>query len=128
MASSSRQRRALPLSFVVIVLLILLNKWCRNKEEGSLREACDTGFCNTDIISFLSVFGHGRYWADLSGHPIAGVGASTPRTSPCSSPSVVMATSTSSPRLGRPRTSPTTSGTPTSEAIAMACSAFGDAK
>ena len=89
MASSSQRRRALPLSFVVIVLLILAGPgpvagdktgeltvfWGRNKDEGSLREACDTGIYNTVIISFLTVFGHGRYWADLSGHPVAGVGA-----------------------------------------------------
>uniref|UniRef100_A0A0D9W5A7 GH18 domain-containing protein n=1 Tax=Leersia perrieri TaxID=77586 RepID=A0A0D9W5A7_9ORYZ len=89
MASSSQRRRALPLSCVVIVLLILAGTgpaagdktseltvfWGRNKDEGSLREACDTGIHNTVIISFLTVFGHGRYWADLSGHPVAGVGA-----------------------------------------------------
>uniref|UniRef100_A0A0D9WMZ6 GH18 domain-containing protein n=1 Tax=Leersia perrieri TaxID=77586 RepID=A0A0D9WMZ6_9ORYZ len=52
-----------------------LKDFGRNKDESSLREACDTGIYNTVIISFLTVFGHGRYWADLSGHPIAGVGA-----------------------------------------------------
>ncbi|KAL6868098.1 hypothetical protein ACP4OV_014943 [Aristida adscensionis] len=48
--------------------------WGRNKDEGTLREACDTGLYATVIISFYSVFGHGRYWGDLSGHPLAGVG------------------------------------------------------
>uniref|UniRef100_A0A453AC01 GH18 domain-containing protein n=1 Tax=Aegilops tauschii subsp. strangulata TaxID=200361 RepID=A0A453AC01_AEGTS len=49
--------------------------WGRNKDEGSLGEACDTGIYNTVIISFYSVFGHGRYWGDLSGHPLYGIGA-----------------------------------------------------
>ncbi|KAL6647592.1 hypothetical protein ACP70R_015029 [Stipagrostis hirtigluma subsp. patula] len=49
--------------------------WGRNKAEGSLREACDTGTYTIVVISFLSVFGHGRYGLDLSGHPVAGVGA-----------------------------------------------------
>ncbi|KAG2611214.1 xylanase inhibitor protein 1-like [Panicum virgatum] len=50
--------------------------WGRNKDEGSLREACDTGTYTTVIISFLSVFGHGSYYsADLSGHDASAVGA-----------------------------------------------------
>ncbi|KAE8775553.1 xylanase inhibitor protein 1-like [Hordeum vulgare] len=49
--------------------------WGRNQDEGSLREACDTGIYNTVIISFYSVFGHGRYWGDLSGHPLYAIGA-----------------------------------------------------
>ncbi|XP_062181776.1 xylanase inhibitor protein 1-like [Phragmites australis] len=49
--------------------------WGRNKDEGSLREACDTGTYSTVIISFYSVFGHGRYWGDLSGHQLYGIGA-----------------------------------------------------
>ncbi|GJN25865.1 hypothetical protein PR202_gb13751 [Eleusine coracana subsp. coracana] len=49
--------------------------WGRNKDEGSLREACDTGVYTTVIISFFSVFGHGKYLTDLSGHPLNGVGA-----------------------------------------------------
>ncbi|XP_048560246.1 xylanase inhibitor protein 1-like [Triticum urartu] len=49
--------------------------WGRNKDEGSLGEACDTGIYSTIIISFYSVFGHGRYWGDLSGHPLYGIGA-----------------------------------------------------
>uniref|UniRef100_M8CY16 Xylanase inhibitor protein 1 n=1 Tax=Aegilops tauschii TaxID=37682 RepID=M8CY16_AEGTA len=49
--------------------------WGRNAGEGTLREACDTGLYSTVVISFYSVFGHGRYWGDLSGHPLAGVGA-----------------------------------------------------
>uniref|UniRef100_K3ZL85 GH18 domain-containing protein n=1 Tax=Setaria italica TaxID=4555 RepID=K3ZL85_SETIT len=32
--------------------------WGRNRDEGSLREACDTGTYTMVIISFLSVFGH----------------------------------------------------------------------
>ncbi|KAL6647273.1 hypothetical protein ACP70R_014710 [Stipagrostis hirtigluma subsp. patula] len=48
--------------------------WGRNKAEGTLREACDTGRYTIVIISFLNVFGHGKYSLDLSGHPIAGVG------------------------------------------------------
>ena len=49
--------------------------WGRNAGEGTLREACDTGLYTTVVISFYSVFGHGRYWGDLSGHPLDGVGA-----------------------------------------------------
>ncbi|CAL4991890.1 unnamed protein product [Urochloa decumbens] len=48
--------------------------WGRHKDEGTLREACDTGAYTTVIISFLSAFGHGTYTLDLSGHPVAGVG------------------------------------------------------
>jgi chitinase len=48
--------------------------WGRNKAEGTLREACDTGTYTTVIISFLRGFGHGTYTLDLSGHPLAGVG------------------------------------------------------
>ncbi|KXG28871.1 xylanase inhibitor protein 2 [Sorghum bicolor] len=48
--------------------------WGRNKDEGTLREACDTGAYTTVLISFLRTFGHGRYSLDLSGHPLAGVG------------------------------------------------------
>ncbi|KAF8656623.1 hypothetical protein HU200_060588 [Digitaria exilis] len=49
--------------------------WGRNANEGTLRETCDTGLYNTVIISFYSVFGHGRYWGDLSGHPLNTIGA-----------------------------------------------------
>ncbi|XP_006663681.1 xylanase inhibitor protein 2-like [Oryza brachyantha] len=49
--------------------------WGRHKDEGSLREACDTGLYTSVIISFYSVFGHGRYSLDLSGHPLHAVGA-----------------------------------------------------
>ena len=49
--------------------------WGRNKDEGTLREACDTGLYNTVVISFLNVFGPGKYWTDLSGHPLHGIGA-----------------------------------------------------
>jgi hypothetical protein len=48
--------------------------WGRNKAEGSLRKTCDRGYYTTIIISF-SVFGHGKYWTDLSGHQLHGVGA-----------------------------------------------------
>uniref|UniRef100_A0A0D3HQ61 GH18 domain-containing protein n=1 Tax=Oryza barthii TaxID=65489 RepID=A0A0D3HQ61_9ORYZ len=47
--------------------------WGRNKAEGSLRQTCDTGDYNIVIISFLSVFGHGKYWLDLSGPIVNGV-------------------------------------------------------
>ncbi|GJN04811.1 hypothetical protein PR202_ga22386 [Eleusine coracana subsp. coracana] len=46
--------------------------WGRNKYEGTLREACDTGLYNTVMISFLSAFGHGKYTLDLSGHSETG--------------------------------------------------------
>ncbi|TVU23331.1 hypothetical protein EJB05_25688, partial [Eragrostis curvula] len=49
--------------------------WGRNKDEGSLREACDTGLYTTVIISFLSVFGHGKHTLDISGHDASAVGA-----------------------------------------------------
>ncbi|CAM0874196.1 unnamed protein product [Alopecurus aequalis] len=49
--------------------------WGRNKDEGSLREACDTGTYTIAIISFLDVFGHGKYHLDLSGHDVSAVGA-----------------------------------------------------
>jgi chitinase len=52
--------------------------WGRNKDEGTLREACDTGTYNTVLISFLTGFGSHHGGAapslDLSGHPLAGVG------------------------------------------------------
>ncbi|CAL4984915.1 unnamed protein product [Urochloa decumbens] len=49
--------------------------WGRNANEGTLREACDTGLYTTAVISFYSIFGHGRYWGDLSGHSLSTVGA-----------------------------------------------------
>jgi chitinase len=49
--------------------------WGRNKDEGSLREACDTGTYTIVVISFLDVFGRGNYHLDLSGHDISTVGA-----------------------------------------------------
>nr|CAB3455857.1 unnamed protein product [Digitaria exilis] len=49
--------------------------WGRNKAEGSLRQACDTGTYTFVIISFLNVFGHGKTSLDLSGHPIGPIGA-----------------------------------------------------
>jgi chitinase len=48
--------------------------WGRNKDEGSLREACDTGLYTMVIMSFLNVYGHGKYNLDLSGHALAGIG------------------------------------------------------
>ncbi|XP_062190184.1 xylanase inhibitor protein 1-like [Phragmites australis] len=48
--------------------------WGRNKAEGSLREACDSGTYTIVIISFLNVYGRGKYSLDLSGHPVAGIG------------------------------------------------------
>ncbi|XP_052135819.1 xylanase inhibitor protein 1 [Oryza glaberrima] len=49
--------------------------WGRNKNEGTLKETCDTGLYTTVVISFYSVFGHGRYWGDLSGHDLRVIGA-----------------------------------------------------
>uniref|UniRef100_A0A0D9WEC2 GH18 domain-containing protein n=1 Tax=Leersia perrieri TaxID=77586 RepID=A0A0D9WEC2_9ORYZ len=52
--------------------------WGRNTEqnEGSLKEACDTGLYTTVIISFLSAFGRGGTpKLDISGHPVSAVGA-----------------------------------------------------
>lgn len=49
--------------------------WGRNAGDGTLGEACDTGLYSTVVISFYSIFGHSRYWGDLSGHPLASVGA-----------------------------------------------------
>jgi chitinase len=50
--------------------------WGRNKDEFTLREACDTGAYTTVLISFLAGFGGGAnaYSLGLSGHPLAGVG------------------------------------------------------
>ncbi|TVU23427.1 hypothetical protein EJB05_25792, partial [Eragrostis curvula] len=49
--------------------------WGRNKNEGPLQEACDTGRYTTVIISFLDVYGvDGKYHLDLSGHPPCRVG------------------------------------------------------
>jgi chitinase len=49
--------------------------WGRNKAEGTLREACDSGLYTMVIMSFLDVYGpNGKYHLDLSGHPIAGIG------------------------------------------------------
>ncbi|KAL6647274.1 hypothetical protein ACP70R_014711 [Stipagrostis hirtigluma subsp. patula] len=48
--------------------------WGRNKDEGTLREACDSGMYTMVIMSFLNVYGHGNYNLDLSGHPLAGIG------------------------------------------------------
>lgn len=49
--------------------------WGRHKDEGSLREACDSGMYTTVIMSFLDVYGHGRYHLDLSGHDLSTIGA-----------------------------------------------------
>ncbi|KAK3120738.1 hypothetical protein QOZ80_9AG0693070 [Eleusine coracana subsp. coracana] len=87
MASFQLMRVLRPVLVVLLLLGIVLGPaaagktgqltvfWGRNKAEGSLREACDTGIYTTVIISFFSVFGHGKYWTDLSGHDAYGVGA-----------------------------------------------------
>lgn len=52
--------------------------WGRNKAEGTLREACDTGTYTIVVISFLNVSagpGNSPPSLDLSGHPVAGIGA-----------------------------------------------------
>jgi len=50
--------------------------WGRNKAEGSLREACDSGRYTMVTMSFLDVFGHGsNYHLDLSGHDLSTIGA-----------------------------------------------------
>uniref|UniRef100_A0A0D9XVM6 GH18 domain-containing protein n=1 Tax=Leersia perrieri TaxID=77586 RepID=A0A0D9XVM6_9ORYZ len=86
------ERRRSSVAVAVILLAVLLQSagayyhpqgkretvavfWGRNKDEGSLRQTCDTGDYNIVIISFLSVFGHGKYWLDLSGHDLRHVGA-----------------------------------------------------
>ncbi|CAN6362769.1 unnamed protein product [Urochloa humidicola] len=83
------RRRACPLAPLLILLTIALLAgavaakptgqvtvfWGRNPNEGTLGEACDTGFYTTVIISFYNVFGHGRYWGDLSGHRLTNIGA-----------------------------------------------------
>ncbi|KAG2557010.1 xylanase inhibitor protein 1-like [Panicum virgatum] len=71
--------------------------WGRNAGEGTLREACDTGLYTTVVISFYSVFGHGRYWGDLSGHPLAGVGADIKH---CQSRNVLVLLSIGGPGTG----------------------------
>ncbi|TVU23346.1 hypothetical protein EJB05_25705, partial [Eragrostis curvula] len=48
--------------------------WGQHKDEGSLREACDTGVYTMVIMSFLDVYGSGQYNLDISGHPVAGMG------------------------------------------------------
>uniref|UniRef100_A0A0D3GTW5 GH18 domain-containing protein n=1 Tax=Oryza barthii TaxID=65489 RepID=A0A0D3GTW5_9ORYZ len=50
--------------------------WGRNKDEGSLREACDTGLYTMVVMSFLNVYGArgGEYRLDLAGHPVGGIG------------------------------------------------------
>ncbi|PNT62722.1 xylanase inhibitor protein 1 [Brachypodium distachyon] len=53
--------------------------WGRHKDEGSLREACDSGMYTAVIVSFLNIVsGHDNakynYNLDLSGHPLAGIG------------------------------------------------------
>ncbi|CAN6381058.1 unnamed protein product [Urochloa humidicola] len=85
---ASRRRALFPLSLLLPLAVALLAAtatakptgqvtvfWGRNVNEGTLREACDTGLYSTVIISFYSVFGHGRYWGDLSGHRLSVVGA-----------------------------------------------------
>ncbi|CAL4975556.1 unnamed protein product [Urochloa decumbens] len=53
--------------------------WGRHRDEGSLREACDSGLYTMVIMSFLDVYGSGTYHLDLSGHPAAGMGAAIKR-------------------------------------------------
>jgi chitinase len=49
--------------------------WGRHKDEGSLREACDSGLYSMVIMSFLAVYDSGgSYRLDFSGHPVAGMG------------------------------------------------------
>uniref|UniRef100_A0A0E0LNQ0 GH18 domain-containing protein n=1 Tax=Oryza punctata TaxID=4537 RepID=A0A0E0LNQ0_ORYPU len=49
--------------------------WGRNKDEGTLREACDTGMYTMVVMSFLNVYGsHGEYRLDLAGHPVGRIG------------------------------------------------------
>ena len=48
--------------------------WGRHKDEGSLREACDSGLYSMVIMSFLDAYGRGTYDLDLSGHSLAGMG------------------------------------------------------
>jgi chitinase len=88
MAVASRRRLGSLLALAVALLSLLAGPaaatgktgqvtvfWGRNKAEGSLREACDTGTYTFVIISFLSVFGHGKTSLDLSGHPTGPIGA-----------------------------------------------------
>ncbi|TVU41907.1 hypothetical protein EJB05_15466, partial [Eragrostis curvula] len=87
MAVISSRRAASVLALVAIAAVVLAGPaaatgktgqvtvfWGRNKDEGSLREACDMGTYTIVVISFLNVFGHGKYNLDISGHPIAGLG------------------------------------------------------
>ncbi|TVU23349.1 hypothetical protein EJB05_25708, partial [Eragrostis curvula] len=54
--------------------------WGRHKDEGSLREACDSGKYSMVIMSFLDVYGAGnKYNLDISGHPTAGMNAAIKR-------------------------------------------------
>ncbi|KAF8658469.1 hypothetical protein HU200_058922 [Digitaria exilis] len=48
--------------------------WGRHKDEGSLREACDSGMYTHVIISFLNAYGHGVFKLDVSGHQLDGIG------------------------------------------------------
>ncbi|EAY81872.1 hypothetical protein OsI_37037 [Oryza sativa Indica Group] len=88
--ASQRRRSSATAVFLLLSLLLLLQSaaaypqgkrqnvavfWGRNKAEGSLSSICDSGDYNIVIISFLSVFGHGKYWLDLSGHDLRDVGA-----------------------------------------------------
>ncbi|CAN6171152.1 unnamed protein product [Urochloa humidicola] len=90
MALASRRRLATSLVALAAIFFFLLAGhpaaatgktgqvtvfWGRNKAEGSLREACDTGTYTFIVISFLNVFGHGKATLDLSGHPIGPIGA-----------------------------------------------------
>ncbi|KAL6659714.1 hypothetical protein ACP70R_002543 [Stipagrostis hirtigluma subsp. patula] len=48
--------------------------WGWHKDEGSLREAYDSGMYTMVVMSFLNVYGNGRYHLDLSGHPLDAIG------------------------------------------------------
>ncbi|XP_006663120.1 xylanase inhibitor protein 2-like [Oryza brachyantha] len=85
--ASFRRRSCIPAALLPLAFFLLLASkptagdvgtavvWGRHADEGTLREACDTGHYNTVIISFYSVFGHGRYSLDLSGHDLRDVGS-----------------------------------------------------
>uniref|UniRef100_A0A0D9XVM4 GH18 domain-containing protein n=1 Tax=Leersia perrieri TaxID=77586 RepID=A0A0D9XVM4_9ORYZ len=94
MASQQQRRRSSPTILAAILLLSFLATanlagaitragrrrnvvvfWGGSKDEGSLRSTCDSGLYNIVIIPFYSLFGHGRYWDDLSGHDLRHIGA-----------------------------------------------------
>ncbi|XBI44432.1 hypothetical protein VPH35_109066 [Triticum aestivum] len=63
--------------------------WGRNKAEGSLREACDSGMYTMVNMSFLDVFGaNGKYHLDLSSHDLSAIGAEAADIKHCQSKGV----------------------------------------